>query len=624
MIDCVRPLFYLGLVLLGVDVAHARVLNDAENATLQACKSDPAASKTAAALGGQLGMELNADVAAVLVQSGCRIAVQAFVSEFQWQRAHQHQLGQSDVDAMVLGVVKDPHYFDLDDGYPMRENFLQLAGAPYSPPFQSPQLYQLFYDSIKRKLIESPTSFGPTSSHHWSAPDYLLIQKDMPNIEEPVAALLQLMTSACQATRLIRMFEQRHYLPVFDRLRALYLGTPMGLSACDQEFTEVMASLDTPATTDAILERLRWLFDQPAGAGRDRQILSAANAFSYMPVSAQIEHAALEGELRSHLENPALLGPGQRYFDHMQQFASKSREFTPENLSYWIAAGSAEMVRQSIAHGVDLNVTRLRGESALSQALTTGRLDIARPLVEAGANVNHRLSGDANSRVPGGDGRPMLSVAVCARPKPGPDAVDESAALVSLLLAHGARVNESEIGGITALHLAAGCANTATLAALLAASADINAKQSPTNGQVVASVKDNWAYATPLHYAAKSQRPGNVAYLLDHKANINARTANGATPLWWAVAALDLKVVTVLLDRGADINLAADGDLTPVVVAHESITYGGHGQDPRAREIEALLKSRGAFLNPITIAKHKLLVVMLIALMATSSGEGFH
>ena len=166
--------------------------------------------------------------------------------------------------------------------------------------------------------------------------------------------------------------------------------------------------------------------------------------------------------------------------------------------------------------------------------------------------------------------------------------------------------------GVTALHLAAQCAHTATLEALLAAGADVNAHNvAPSNGL---------AYPTPLHFAAKSHRPENVTCLLDHHAQINALASDGSTPLWWAVQAADPAVVKVLLDRGADVHLAAHldmfGDVTPIVLAHELPDRNGTGRDPHGQEIEDSLRSRGAFLNPITVAKHKLIAALLLSAAA--------
>jgi ankyrin repeat protein len=261
------------------------------------------------------------------------------------------------------------------------------------------------------------------------------------------------------------------------------------------------------------------------------------------------------------------------------------------------------MVRQSVAQGVDVNVVGPHGETALLEAIGEGRADIVQALVEAGADVNY-----VQSAV--GHPAPLRS-ALCARPIRNPGDVDESAAIVGLLLTHGARVHDSASLGITALQQAAGCGNTATLAALLAAGADVSDGDSP--GPL-------FGFGTPLHYAARANRPENVAFLLDHKANINARTAKGATPLCWAVAAADVEAVRLLLNRGADVNLAVDGDVTPVFMAHE---MGGMDvqRSTQGKEMEALLKSHGAFLNPITVAKYKLLTAIGATAFLMDSGK---
>jgi ankyrin repeat protein len=123
-----------------------------------------------------------------------------------------------------------------------------------------------------------------------------------------------------------------------------------------------------------------------------------------------------------------------------------------------------------------------------------------------------------------------------------------------------------------------------------------------------------------LHYAARSHRPENVAFLLDHKANINARTAKGATPLCWAVAAADVEAVRLLLNRGANVNLAVDGDVTPVFMAHEMAGMDVE-RNTQGKEMQDMLESHGAFLNPITVAKYKLLTAIGVAALLMDSGK---
>ena len=75
-----------------------------------------------------------------------------------------------------------------------------------------------------------------------------------------------------------------------------------------------------------------------------------------------------------------------------------------------------------------------------------------------------------------------------------------------------------------------------------------------------------------------------------------------------------------MLNAGADVNLAVDGDMTPVFMAHE---MGGMDVQRRiqGKEMEALLESHGAFLNPITVAKYRLITAIGIAAFLMDSGK---
>ena len=62
-----------------------------------------------------------------------------------------------------------------------------------------------------------------------------------------------------------------------------------------------------------------------------------------------------------------------------------------------------------------------------------------------------------------------------------------------------------------------------------------------------------------LIQAAKAGNVGLVKSLLDKGASVNAKAADGATPLIWAAGEGLLEVVRVLLERGADANMEAPG-----------------------------------------------------------------
>ena len=100
--------------------------------------------------------------------------------------------------------------------------------------------------------------------------------------------------------------------------------------------------------------------------------------------------------------------------------------------------------------------------------------------------------------------------------------------------------------------------NPSVVAVLLDHGADIEAK---TDGG-----------STPLHQAVINEKPSVVAVLLDHGADVEAKT-DGRTPLQSAAFFGKPSVVAVLLDHGADIEAKTDGGWTPL---HRAVVHGEH------------------------------------------------
>ncbi|TGK12466.1 ankyrin repeat domain-containing protein [Leptospira fletcheri] len=109
--------------------------------------------------------------------------------------------------------------------------------------------------------------------------------------------------------------------------------------------------------------------------------------------------------------------------------------------------------------------------------------------------------------------------------------------------------------------------------------------------------KDGW---TPLHLAAHFGRTSLVAYLLDHGADLQARSKSkfsfGNTPLHSAVAAGRDETVKLLIEKGADPNFSQEeGGYTPLHIAasrqgNSSIVAFllKHGADPERKTNEGL------------------------------------
>ncbi|KAM6190423.1 ankyrin repeat domain-containing protein 35 [Sarcoramphus papa] len=141
---------------------------------------------------------------------------------------------------------------------------------------------------------------------------------------------------------------------------------------------------------------------------------------------------------------------------------------------------------------------------------------------------------------------------------------------LTLLLAHGAPVNEKNDDGNTALHLATIACQPQCVKVLL----QYGANESHVDGQ----------NRTPLHWAASSGCASSVLLLCDHEALLDVTDAHGQTPLMLAARGNHAAICAQLLRRGADPNLADKDKKTALTLACEH----------RSLESAELLLSHGA------------------------------
>lgn len=118
-------------------------------------------------------------------------------------------------------------------------------------------------------------------------------------------------------------------------------------------------------------------------------------------------------------------------------------------------------------------------------------------------------------------------------------------------------LNTHSPDGFTPLGLAAFFGHAETVAALLAAGADVNLTSSE-------SMK-----MPPLGSAMAVQRSDIARILIEHGANVNAKAVNDLTALHTAAARGDLESAKLLLDHDADINAASTDGKTPLAYAEE-------------------------------------------------------
>ena len=140
--------------------------------------------------------------------------------------------------------------------------------------------------------------------------------------------------------------------------------------------------------------------------------------------------------------------------------------------------------------------------------------------------------------------------------------------------------------GDTALHVAAAAYETEVVQRLIAAGADVQAR--------------NRRGATALHYAADS-RPGvprwnpeaqaaTIACLIGAGADPNCLDRSGVAPLHRAVRTRSAAAVQALLEGGADARLKNKSGSTPMLLATMTTGRGGSGSTEAREQQEEIIR----------------------------------
>ncbi|RMD78508.1 MAG: hypothetical protein D6809_05650, partial [Gammaproteobacteria bacterium] len=201
------------------------------------------------------------------------------------------------------------------------------------------------------------------------------------------------------------------------------------------------------------------------------------------------------------------------------------------------ARGELELVQLLLQAGAHPDRKDRWGETALFDAVRGGHLAVARRLLEAGADPNV-----ANTR-PGREPDSGYTPLMYAVAKAGVGTFEDWAAMVELLLAHGADPNHRAPNGATALSVALRYGGGDMVALLMRHGA-----------------KPILAAGTDLHQlllaAAAAGSLEGVRAVLREGADPNAmaRSTGYATPLLAAVEGGSLAVVRALVEAGADPN----------------------------------------------------------------------
>ncbi len=200
-----------------------------------------------------------------------------------------------------------------------------------------------------------------------------------------------------------------------------------------------------------------------------------------------------------------------------------------------VADQDRDTVFALLDEGVDVNLARADGATALLWAAHLDDLQIAERLIAAGADVN---AADDHGVTP-------LERA----------AENASLPMAEMLLAAGAHANAAQESGLTPLMTAARTGNEALVRALLDAGTDVRATVHATR-------------STALMWAVSEPHPAIVRLLLDAGSDPSISTIKGFTPLMFAASNGDVDTARALIAAGADINApsADDTHLLPFTI----------------------------------------------------------
>lgn len=234
-------------------------------------------------------------------------------------------------------------------------------------------------------------------------------------------------------------------------------------------------------------------------------------------------------------------------------------------------AARAALVQRLLALGADVGARDARGGTLLHVAVRQQAPAVVVALLGRGLDV---AATDADGATP--------LHALAERPTVSPE---EPAAILDALLSHGAAIDARDGTGSTALHLATQRDTTIVAGLLLDRGADIEARAEDGSTPLLAAVEHDDMLSlllargadrtatrrdgrSVLHQAAAAGRSENLRLLLDAGLRVDARDANGDTPLHLAVQGEDASArVDMLLAAGADARAHNAAGLTPLHAA---------------------------------------------------------
>ncbi len=214
--------------------------------------------------------------------------------------------------------------------------------------------------------------------------------------------------------------------------------------------------------------------------------------------------------------------------------------------------GDVKKVKELLASDSKLvNDKDKNGDTALHQAALHGQLAVAQVLIDAGANVNAK--NNYPPFVPDDLGKQFST---SNHQDPVILLHSQAVNTTNALNTQGVTANELK-DGYTPLDLAEFAVNHNKVVQLLVAhGADVNARAA--------------SGATPLFWAVMRDQKDDVKFLLDHGANPNIPDAYGNTILDCALHLGFQSEVGLLVDKGADVNAQDANQMRPLAYAMQA------------------------------------------------------
>ena len=233
-----------------------------------------------------------------------------------------------------------------------------------------------------------------------------------------------------------------------------------------------------------------------------------------------------------------------------------------------------QKITSYLKKGGNPNLPDEKGYPPLYYAIEKNSIPIAQLFIQYRANVNARVRHKIRIGYPlGVDRKPENYTSTCALLFAIPSLSSEILNMVRLLLNAGADANARCDNHHALLHEAT-IFNEMPLIKLLLES-KYKADVSP----------GRWNGTTPLHIAVRLKYEKTVRFLIQKRANVNAKNHKGNTPLHAAAYAMPphKEIIKLLVNNKADVRIRNNQNLRPIDIAKEF----GHPQN-----IQQLLQKR--------------------------------